>query len=489
MKKSGEHVRVNFGQSPFVFDIDGMMSASSNFPYPQASFGSIGSDLSLAVSNISGSQEQLQPSNSGAAVAASLELLDESESDDEPPPLVTPSPPRSTNNGAVPNGTWQAERTGSAAINFVFNVRAPVIENPPRSARTILLLQTLERHSRRRTLNNTERHIIRIAAGIDEHRASLLASTSPVRAIHWSRITASERALDDLGDRISAELFPTLAAIGFPMEPEEEARRGWVSNSGEPVTVMANGLPAEIARNRAAMERFRGLENDIRADNSLRPGHRIPNFNQHPGARALGDDSPETSPLSPLLPRREPLPKPRDVNTMTDFEKQQERKQIRQQIEMTSTVKLAPPLSETDLIQSLVCLREFYSIALRLADTFSQVLQFLTHDGYVETARAFAEEVHSEKKALSLDPNAIIEGVDVKEDEDAGHRQRRIIVVCADSNADLETGIRKAVLEGDIEKALKYTHAFYPNVLKDNEHVSFRLKCRRYELQSRFSPA
>ena len=28
MKKSGEHVRVNFGQTPFVFDIDGMMMAS-----------------------------------------------------------------------------------------------------------------------------------------------------------------------------------------------------------------------------------------------------------------------------------------------------------------------------------------------------------------------------------------------------------------------------------------------------------------------------
>jgi hypothetical protein len=28
MKKSGEHIRVNFGQSPFVFDIDGMMAAS-----------------------------------------------------------------------------------------------------------------------------------------------------------------------------------------------------------------------------------------------------------------------------------------------------------------------------------------------------------------------------------------------------------------------------------------------------------------------------
>jgi hypothetical protein len=26
MKKSGEHVRINFGQTPFVFDIDGMMA-------------------------------------------------------------------------------------------------------------------------------------------------------------------------------------------------------------------------------------------------------------------------------------------------------------------------------------------------------------------------------------------------------------------------------------------------------------------------------
>ena len=29
MKKTGEHIRVNFGQSPFVFDIDGMMSVSN----------------------------------------------------------------------------------------------------------------------------------------------------------------------------------------------------------------------------------------------------------------------------------------------------------------------------------------------------------------------------------------------------------------------------------------------------------------------------
>jgi len=84
----------------------------------------------------------------------------------------------------------------------------------------------------------------------------------------------------------------------------------------------------------------------------------------------------------------------------------QEKNYIRQQVEGTSTAKLAPPLSETELIQALV-------------------LQFLTHDGYVESARAFAEELQSEKRALNLDPNAIMNGVDVKEDEDAEHRQRK----------------------------------------------------------------
>ncbi|KAE8452802.1 hypothetical protein EG329_013074 [Mollisiaceae sp. DMI_Dod_QoI] len=124
---------------------------------------------------------------------------------------------------------------------------------------------------------------------------------------------------------------------------------------------------------------------------------------------------------------------------------QREKKQIRQEIEATSTAKLSPPLDETELVQALI-------------------LQALAHDGYVETARAFAEEVHAEKKALSLDPNEVVKGFDVKEDEDAGHRQR----------------IRTAVLEGDVEKALKYTNAYYPNVLKDNEHVYFRLRCRKF---------
>ena len=42
------------------------------------------------------------------------------------------------------------------------------------------------------------------------------------------------------------------------------------------------------------------------------------------------------------------------------------------------------------------------------------------------------------------------------------------------------TGIRSAILDGDIDRALKYTHAFYPRVLAENEHVNFKLKCRKF---------
>ncbi|KAK7942950.1 SPRY domain-containing protein [Apiospora aurea] len=125
---------------------------------------------------------------------------------------------------------------------------------------------------------------------------------------------------------------------------------------------------------------------------------------------------------------------------------QSERNKVKQEILGTSTDKLvSPPLSETDLIQRLV-------------------LQFLQHDGYVETARAFAEEIHGEKQALRLDPRTQVGGINVKDDEDATRRQR----------------IRRAILGGDVDQALKYTKIYYPHVLEDNEQVNFRLRCCKF---------
>ena len=41
-------------------------------------------------------------------------------------------------------------------------------------------------------------------------------------------------------------------------------------------------------------------------------------------------------------------------------------------------------------------------------------------------------------------------------------------------------GIRTAILDGDVDKALKHTYAHYPSVLKDHEHIYFRLRCRKF---------
>lgn len=40
--------------------------------------------------------------------------------------------------------------------------------------------------------------------------------------------------------------------------------------------------------------------------------------------------------------------------------------------------------------------------------------------------------------------------------------------------------IRSAILEGDIDKAIKYANAYYPTVLPSNENIYFKLKCRKF---------
>jgi len=92
------------------------------------------------------------------------------------------------------------------------------------------------------------------------------------------------------------------------------------------------------------------------------------------------------------------------------------------------------------------------------------VAQYLAHDGYVDTGRAFAEEIISETRALSSDGAADPPYLAAVEDSDAIHRQR----------------IRRAILEGDIDKALKHTSAYYPSVLRDNENIYFKLRCRKF---------
>ncbi|KAK6583314.1 hypothetical protein PZA11_004390 [Diplocarpon coronariae] len=270
------------------------------------------------------------------------------------------------------------------------------------------------------------------------------------------------------GDHISpnstnAPALPTLASQSSDEEllQVQAALRGWGSHSVDeiadvpPLVPTSTRIGSQTARRGSIISRNVPISSAFQRRPTQRLGHQ--NLNTAPSGMMA--PPPNSNILDRSIPGRaaasaartpashESLGRP--VTTESPISEWatflREKKQIKQRIEATSTANLAPPLSETELIQALV-------------------LQFLSHDGYVETARSFAEEIYEEKKALNFDPSTIVAGPDVKEDEDAGHRQR----------------IRKAVLEGDIEKALKHTNAFYPNVLKDNEHVSFRLKCRRF---------
>ncbi|CAG8309963.1 unnamed protein product [Penicillium salamii] len=124
---------------------------------------------------------------------------------------------------------------------------------------------------------------------------------------------------------------------------------------------------------------------------------------------------------------------------------QQERVAIQYEINATPTTNLQPPLDESTLLQELVA-------------------QFLAHDGYVETARAFAGEVASETLALQNGRNEPLKKYEVEEDHEAINRNK----------------IRSAILDGDIDKALKHTKAYYANVLEANPQIHFKLRCRKF---------
>lgn len=90
---------------------------------------------------------------------------------------------------------------------------------------------------------------------------------------------------------------------------------------------------------------------------------------------------------------------------------QHEKASIQAQINATSIEKLQPPLDESALLQELVG-------------------QFLAHDGYVETARAFAEEVSVETAALQSGQQDPLKKYEVEEDREAINRNSKLVSCC-----------------------------------------------------------
>lgn len=93
--------------------------------------------------------------------------------------------------------------------------------------------------------------------------------------------------------------------------------------------------------------------------------------------------------------------------TLIHTHMQNEKKKVYDEINRHPTSGLCPSLDEAALIQALVS-------------------QYLAHDGYVDTARAFSDDVQNEARALDSGRSGALKALEVKEDKDAIYRQSKI---------------------------------------------------------------
>lgn len=139
-----------------------------------------------------------------------------------------------------------------------------------------------------------------------------------------------------------------------------------------------------------------------------------------------------------------------DIDRMME----QERQAVLRDINKADVSALHPPDDESSLIHKLIG-------------------QYLAHEGYVETAKAFSQDIYTQQQSLSGNHHPV--PLPNREDDiHAINRQK----------------IRKSILDGDIDKALKYTSSYYPHVLEEerNKDIYFRLRCRKFiEMMRRYT--
>ncbi|KAF2211783.1 hypothetical protein CERZMDRAFT_42740 [Cercospora zeae-maydis SCOH1-5] len=123
---------------------------------------------------------------------------------------------------------------------------------------------------------------------------------------------------------------------------------------------------------------------------------------------------------------------------------EQERQNVLADLDRADVSRLHPPDNESTLIHNLIG-------------------QYLAHEGYVETAKAFAKDVEEQQQAFDGPSQPL--RISSEDDQHANHRQR----------------IRRSILDGDIDRALKYLGAYYQNLFDArNRDIYFRLRCRKY---------
>lgn len=134
-----------------------------------------------------------------------------------------------------------------------------------------------------------------------------------------------------------------------------------------------------------------------------------------------------------------------DIDGMVE----KERGMILEEISAMDVRELHPPDDENSLVRNLV-------------------QQYLAHEGYVETAKLFGKEWRDRQGATATSISEVRGGEEDEEDDDihAINRQK----------------IRRAILDGDIDRALKFTNSYYPRLWDEerNRDVYFRLRVRKF---------
>jgi Ran-binding protein 9/10 len=111
------------------------------------------------------------------------------------------------------------------------------------------------------------------------------------------------------------------------------------------------------------------------------------------------------------------------------------------------------------------------------------VSQYFNHEGFLETAKAFKKEREREEKALVDEP--VVDGgsssngssyeMDISDPPHAEEINDK-----ASIDVQNRYRIRKLVLAGDIDGALKFLNVFYPQVLENDSLILFKLRCRKF---------
>ncbi|KAK9246291.1 CTLH/CRA C-terminal to lish motif domain-containing protein [Lipomyces tetrasporus] len=97
------------------------------------------------------------------------------------------------------------------------------------------------------------------------------------------------------------------------------------------------------------------------------------------------------------------------------------------------------------------------------------ISSYLAHNGYVDSVRAFLGDVQKETNAFSAPKGVSYGDVNGEESE-----------IAENVEAINRQKIRTAVLEGNINRALKLTELFFPKVFEENPEILFQLKCRKF---------